>query len=235
MPIVMLIHQVCWKKSKLPDDTLWAEIKRMIKVHDLPWIRKKNYQIRNFITKLVSSWLHIVMPIVMLIHQVCWKKSKLPDDTLWAEIERIIEVHDLPWIGKKWPNKKLHNQTRFIIVAHCYAYWNVHPSSLLEKLQTSWWNFMSWDWKNNQGPWFTMNRKKIDRIKNSITKLVSLWLHIFMPIVMLIHQVCWKKSKLPDDTLWAEIERIIKVHDLPWIGKKYSNFFKKEKKNIKAM
>ena len=149
------------------------------------------------------------MPIVMLIHQVCWKKSKLPDDTLWAEIERIIEVHDLPWIGKKWPNKKLHNQTRFIIVAHCYAYWNVHPSSLLEKLQTSWWNFMSWDWKNNQGPWFTMNRKKIDQIKNSITKLVSLWLHIFMPIVMLIHQVCWKKSKLPDDTLWAEIESII--------------------------
>ena len=104
MPIVMLIHQVCWKKSKLPDDTLWAEIKRMIKVHDLPWIRKKNYQIRNFITKLVSLWLHIFMPIVMLIHQVCWKKSKLPDDTLWAEIERIIKVHDLPWIGKKYSN-----------------------------------------------------------------------------------------------------------------------------------
>ena len=155
MPIVMLIHQVCWKKSKLPDDTLWAEIERIIKVHDLLWYPKKNDQIRNSITKFVSSWLHIDMPIVMLIHQVCWKNSKLPYDTLWAEIERIIKVHDLPWIEKNGPNKKLCNQTCFIMVAHCYAYCNVNPSSLLEKVQTFWWQFMSWDWKNNQGSWLS--------------------------------------------------------------------------------
>ena len=124
---------------------------------------------------------------------------------------------------KNGPNKKLHDQTCFIMVANCYADCNVNPSSLLEKVQTTWWHSMSWDWMNNQGPWFTMISEKNDQIRNSIIEFVSSLLRIVMPIVMLIHQVCWKNSKLPYDTLWAEIERIIKVHDLPWIEKNGPN------------